>query len=199
MVAEGIADAATIDAALRGAGFRMGPLELTDLIGQDVNLAVGTSVWEQTDHDARYEPTAYQQDLVARGALGRKTGHGIYRYDESDQAVDASPDEAAVERLVGGPVRTDPVARTLAMLVNEALAVVVRGEATAEDVDTAMRLGANYPRGPIEWGREIGFDVIKAQLEELAEIYPGGRYRPSKALSQDLPGVRASTGLRPPG
>ncbi|WP_029210142.1 3-hydroxyacyl-CoA dehydrogenase NAD-binding domain-containing protein [Arsenicicoccus bolidensis] len=199
MVAEGIADAATIDAALRGAGFKMGPFELTDLIGQDVNLAVGTSVWEQTDHDARYEPTAYQQDLVARGALGRKTGQGVYRYDDSGRALDASPDEAAVELLVGGPVRTDPVARTLAMLVNEALAVVVRGEASAEDVDTAMRLGTNYPRGPIEWGREIGFDVIKDQLEELAAIYPGGRYRPSKALTQDLPQVGTSAGVSTPG
>ncbi|WP_409484420.1 FAD-dependent oxidoreductase [Arsenicicoccus dermatophilus] len=182
MVAEGLCDAATVDAALRGAGFRMGPMELTDLIGQDVNLAVGTSVWEQTDHDPRYEPTDLQRDLVARGALGRKTGHGVFRYAEDGSPLDAEVDAAALARLVGGPVRTDPVARTLAMLVNEAVDLVARGEATAEDVDTAMRLGTNYPRGPLEWGREIGLDVVAQQLRELDAAYPGGRYRPSPAL-----------------
>ncbi|AKT50590.1 3-hydroxyacyl-CoA dehydrogenase NAD-binding domain-containing protein [Arsenicicoccus sp. oral taxon 190] len=197
MVQEGICSAATVDEALRQAGFRMGPLELTDLIGQDVNLAVGTSVWEQTDHDPRYEPTAFQQDLVAQGALGRKTGHGVYRYDDAGKPLDAEPDLAAVTALVGGPVRTDPVARTVAMLVNEAVAVVARGEAAPEDVDTAMRLGTNYPRGPIEWGREIGLDVVGAQLEELAAIYPTGRYRPSKGLH--LPQVVTPAGVSTPG
>src|SRR5690606_27236928 len=57
MVEGGVADAATIDWILREkGGFPMGPLELTDFIGQDVNLAVGTSVWEQTGHDERYAP-----------------------------------------------------------------------------------------------------------------------------------------------
>ena len=70
MLQEGLADAATIDACLRSAGFRMGPLELTDLIGQDVNLAVGTSVWERTGNDPRYAPVQLQRDLVAEGRLG---------------------------------------------------------------------------------------------------------------------------------
>ena len=85
--------------------------------------------------------------------------------------------------LVGGPITTDPVARTVAMLVNEALDLVHRGEASAADVDLAMTLGTNYPRGPIAWGREIGHDVIHAQLVELDAAFPGGRYRPSPALS----------------
>ncbi len=69
------------------------------------------------------------------------------------------------------------------MLVNEAVDLVHRGEATADDVDTAMRLGVRYPRGPIEWGREIGFDVVAAQIGELDTAFPGGRYRPSPALT----------------
>ncbi len=181
MVQEGIADPATIDYALRAAGFPMGPMELTDLIGQDVNYAVGVSVWEQTGRDPRYAPTAYQRTLVEAGRLGRKSGRGVFRY-EGDTAVDAIPDEAAAARLADGPVRTDPVARTLAMLVNEAVDLVARGEAGAGDVDIAMRLGTNYPRGPVEWGRQIGFARVAEQLAELDAAYPGGRYRPSPAL-----------------
>jgi 3-hydroxybutyryl-CoA dehydrogenase len=184
MLMAGVADAPTLDAALRGAGFRMGPLELTDFIGQDVNLAVGTSVWEQTGRDPRYEPAQVQRDLVAAGRLGRKSGEGIYRYAAGGTIQDADPDERRLEELVGGPVETDPVARTLAMLVNEAVDLVHRGEATAEDVDTAMRLGTNYPRGPIEWGVEIGHAVVADQLAALDRAFPGGRYRPSPGLTQ---------------
>ncbi|GAA5164556.1 3-hydroxyacyl-CoA dehydrogenase NAD-binding domain-containing protein [Ornithinimicrobium tianjinense] len=182
MVADGIVDAATVDLALRGAGFRMGPMELTDLIGQDVNYAVGESVWHQTGQDPRYEPTAYQRDLVREGRLGRKSGHGVFRYDDSGTPLDATPDEDLAARLVGGPVASDPVARTIAMLVNEGVDLVHRGEATAEDVDTAMKLGTNYPKGPFEWLAEIGGGTVRAQLEELDAAYPGGRYRPSEAL-----------------
>jgi 3-hydroxybutyryl-CoA dehydrogenase len=182
MLEEGLADAATIDACLRSAGFRKGPLELTDLIGQDVNLAVGTSVWERTGQDPRYAPVPLQRDLVDEGRLGRKTGRGIYTYAADGRPTDAAADEIRVAELVGGPVRTDPVARTLAMLVNEAVDLVHRGEATEEDVDTAMVLGTSYPQGPVAWGREIGHERVRQVLAELDEAYPGGRYRPSPAL-----------------
>lgn len=184
MLMDGVADAATLDAAVRSAGFRMGPLELTDFIGQDVNLAVGTSVWEQTGRDPRYEPTALQQQLVAAGHLGRKSGQGVYRYGPDGSALDAVPDQARVAELLAGPLETNPVARTLAMLVNEAVDLVRRGEATAEDVDTAMTLGTNYPHGPIAWGRDIGYAVVAEQLAALDRAFPGGRYRPSPALAE---------------
>lgn len=184
MVEAEVADAATIDLAIRdGGGFRMGPLELTDLIGQDVNLDVGTSVWEQTGHDERYAPTDLQRQLVAEGRLGRKTGRGVFRYDGAGPPLDASPDRALAATLNTGPIVTNPLGRTLAMLVNEAVDLVARGEASAEDVDTAMELGTNYPKGPIAWGAEIGFDVIAAQLRLLDSAFPGGRYRPSTALT----------------
>ncbi len=183
MLMDGVADAATLDAALRSAGFRMGPLELTDLIGQDVNLAVGSSVWEQTGRDPRYAPTSMQQELVAAGHLGRKTGQGVYRYGTDGTPLDAEPDEAHLAELLAGPVETNPVARTIAMLVNEAVDLVHRGEASPEDVDTAMTLGTNYPKGPIAWGREIGYAVVADQLAALDRAFPGGRYRPSPALA----------------
>jgi 3-hydroxybutyryl-CoA dehydrogenase len=184
IVESGIADAATVDWILRErGGFPMGPLELTDFIGQDVNLAVGTSVWEQTGRDERYTPTTFQQDLVAAGRLGRKSGRGVYTYAADGSVDGAEPDVELAERLVGGPVATDPLARTLAMIVNEAVDLVARGEASPDDVDTAMRLGTRYPKGPLAWGREIGFDVVARQLAELDEAYPGGRYRPSPALT----------------
>ncbi|HET8602023.1 MAG TPA: 3-hydroxyacyl-CoA dehydrogenase NAD-binding domain-containing protein [Segeticoccus sp.] len=184
MVADGTVDPATVDLTLRRAGFRMGPMELTDLIGQDVNLAVGTSVWEQTGRDERYTPTDYQRGLVEAGKLGRKTGQGVFSYDDTGRALDAEPDEELAAKLTAddAPVRTNPVARTIAMLVNEAVDLVARGEASAEDVDTAMKLGTNYPKGPLEWGREIGFGRVAEQLRELDEAFPGGRYRLSPGL-----------------
>ncbi|WP_238348496.1 3-hydroxyacyl-CoA dehydrogenase NAD-binding domain-containing protein [Ornithinimicrobium pratense] len=182
MVEEGIADPATLDLALRRAGFRMGPFELTDLIGQDVNLAVGESVWRQTGEDPRYAPTDWQRALVREGRLGRKTGRGVFTYAEDGSATDAAPDEQLAQRLVGGPVHQDPVARTLAMLVNEGVDLVHRAEATAEDVDTAMRLGTNYPKGPFEWLEELGAGTVRSVLTELDAHYPGGRYRRSEAL-----------------
>jgi 3-hydroxybutyryl-CoA dehydrogenase len=183
MVEAGVADAATIDFVLREhGGFRMGPMELTDLIGQDVSLAVGTSVWEQTGNDERYAPTDLQRQLVAEGRLGRKTGQGIFRYDAAGRPLDASPDRALAAALIRGPIVTNPLGRTVAMLVNEAVDLVARAEASAGDVDLAMRLGTNYPKGPIAWGAEIGFELIAAQLRELDAAFPGGRYRLSPAL-----------------
>jgi 3-hydroxybutyryl-CoA dehydrogenase len=157
-------------------------MELTDLIGQDVSLAVGTSVWEQTGRDQRYAPTDLQRKLVADGRLGRKSGRGIFRYDDAGQPLDAVPDRALAAALLRGPIFTNPLGRTLAMLVNEAVDLVARGEASARDVDIAMELGVNYPRGPIAWGAQIGFEVIASQLRQLDAAFPGGRYRLSPAL-----------------
>jgi 3-hydroxybutyryl-CoA dehydrogenase len=298
----GAATPATIDAVLREAGgFPMGPFQLTDLVGQDVNLAVSTSVWEQTYHDPRYAPTQFQRRLVDAGRLGRKSGRGVYAYASDGTPLDATPateparpapevvelveydfgpmtpfldrvaaagvevrhvtldDEEVMEelpglRLPGGgllrvtdgstarswgleapegvvlldwahdpatctrvaliaPRDLDPavlaaavgfcqaagvevsvvgdvaggiVARTVAMLVDEAVDLVARGEATATDVDVAMLLGAGYPSGPLEWGDRVGALRIASVLGELHDETPTGRYRMSPRLDEAI-------------
>ncbi|MGV9842044.1 3-hydroxyacyl-CoA dehydrogenase [Streptomyces fungicidicus] len=280
------ADPATIDAVLReSGGFRMGPFELTDLIGQDVNESVTHSVWRSFFQDARFTPSLAQRRLVESGRLGRKTGRGWY--DHADGAKRPEPHtadpaeppayviaegdlgpasellalirEAGVEvrerdedggtRLVlpgGGKLvladgrttaefrdvvhfdlaldyrgakrialsharHTSPaavaeatglfqalgkkvsvigdvpgmiVARTVARIVDLAVEAVARGVATEDDVDTAMRLGVNYPLGPFEWSRRLGRGWAGELLDELHGIDPSGRCAPSLALHQ---------------
>jgi 3-hydroxybutyryl-CoA dehydrogenase len=160
---EGLASPRGIDGAMRAAGFKMGPFELADLIGNDVNLASTISVWEQTGRDPRYEPTRSQRELVEAGWLGCKTGAGWYDYPDPEP-IAPRPDESVALRI-------------LAMLVNEAAALVDRGEAAPADVDIAMRLGTNYPLGPLEWGDKIGASKIVAILDKLDVAHPEGRYR----------------------
>lgn len=283
---EGAADPATIDAALRECGgFRMGPFELTDLIGQDVNEAVTRSVWESFFQDPKFTPSLAQRRLVESGRLGRKTGHGWFPYAEGAELREPHTAPAAeaparitvrgdlgpAEPLVGlferagitvrrkrgnglielpggaelaladgetafeyhqdeivyfdlaldyekasrivlsarrgldpgilaeavglfqalgkqvsviGDVPGMIVARTVAMLADVAADAVDRGVASAEDVDTAMRLGVNYPVGPLEWAARIGHARVRDLLGELHERYPTGRYAPSLALAR---------------
>jgi 3-hydroxybutyryl-CoA dehydrogenase len=284
---ERAADPATVDAVLReSGGFRMGPFELTDLIGQDVNETVTRSVWESFFHDPKFTPSLAQQRLVESGLHGRKSGRGWFRYDTDERpaphtaAPCAAPrsvavhgelgpaavlreliEEAGIEvtegegasdpiaaagfialpdgtRLVltdgsadgsDGRVRFDLaldyrtatrialapsetagpdgvraaiglfqavgkqvsviedvpgmiVARTVAMLVDFAVDAVARGVSSAQDVDTAMRLGVNYPRGPIDWGVALGAEYVRGVLRNLHVAYPTGRYAPCRAL-----------------
>lgn len=173
---EGLADAATIDWALRErAGFRMGPFELMDFIGLDVNFAVTRSVYEQTFHDPRYRPSLTQQRLVEAGRLGRKSGRGFY--DHADGAARPEPvrDPALGDRLVR---------RVLAMLVNEAADAVHGRLCTAHDVELAMTKGVNYPKGLLAWGDEIGVAAVVAELDGLRERYQEDRYRTSPLLRE---------------
>ncbi|MBQ0998018.1 3-hydroxyacyl-CoA dehydrogenase [Streptomyces nigra] len=279
------ADPATIDAVLRECGgFRMGAFELTDLIGQDVNESVTTSVWESFFQDVRFTPSLAQRRLVESGRLGRKTGHGWYDYAdgtaERPEPHTAEPGRTpahvvaegdlgpasellALIREAGIPVReeeedhgtrlvlpsggqlaladgqtsvefrdvvyfdlaldyrratrialsasqdTSPatlaeavglfqalgkdvsvigdvpgmiVARTVARIVDLAHDAVAKGVATEEDIDTAMRLGVNYPLGPFEWSRRLGRNWAYALLDDLHLRDPSGRYAPSLAL-----------------
>ncbi|MFF5449035.1 3-hydroxyacyl-CoA dehydrogenase [Streptomyces sp. NPDC012888] len=277
------ADPATIDAVLReSGGFRMGPFELTDLIGQDVNEAVTRSVWESFFRSPKFQPSLAQRRLVQSGRLGRKSGQGWFPYgpdakapvpqtaapEEAPAAVtvvgDLGPAAGLVELMAtagiqvtevesGGPYIQLPgegqlvladgktaiefadvvyfdlaldyrsatrialsvcedtsertlaeavglfqqlgkkvsvigdvpgmiVARTVAMLIDLTADAVARGTATTEDVDTAMKLGVNYPLGPGEWHERLGRDWAYDLLHNLDERVPGGRYAPSLAL-----------------
>ncbi|BAL24169.1 3-hydroxyacyl-CoA dehydrogenase [Azoarcus sp. KH32C] len=289
---EGVADCATLDALMREAGgFRMGPFELMDLIGLDVNFAVTNSVWQAFFNDARYTPSQIQQEYVAAGWFGRKSGRGFYDYGAD--AVKPEPNtvaplplppaialhgasllaEALAQRLAARDVRltrqpeshdgliatagkarlyvTDgrsatrraadngfadtvvvdlaadyatasrlalaaaetcsneaadaaigllqaagiavshlrdtpglPVMRTVAMLANEASDAVNQGVSDPGGIDTAMRLGVGYPRGPLEWAESLGLPAIRTVLAHLADAYGEDRYRISPLIEQ---------------
>ncbi|WP_125263630.1 3-hydroxyacyl-CoA dehydrogenase [Streptomyces alboflavus] len=287
---ERAADPATIDAVLRECGgFKMGPFELTDLIGQDVNEAVTRSVWESFFQDPKFTPSLAQRRLVESRRLGRKSGQGWYAYgDDAEKAephtaapapapesvalhgelfqaaalvplieaagirveagdgtrpdypgwlelpsgirlcladgssadaaaeptvqFDLALDYAAATRIALAPaVRVSEqdlaeavglfqalgkkvsvvgaapgliVARTVAQLVDFAHDAVARGVAGADDIDTAMRLGVNYPRGPLSWGAALRTYWVAEFLDSMHGEYPTGRYAPSQALRQ---------------
>jgi 3-hydroxybutyryl-CoA dehydrogenase len=192
MLGEGAADAPTIDAALREAGFRMGPFELIDAIGLDVNLAVSESVWEAFGRTPRYLPHALQRVLVQVGRLGRKTSAGFYDYDPDGERGAAwaglSPDSAPESGVNAGPGASwDPDAirdRILAAVANEAASAVEDQTATPEAIDTAMTLGTNWPRGPLAWADRLGLESIVATLDALAATAPDARYTVVPLLRQ---------------
>jgi 3-hydroxybutyryl-CoA dehydrogenase len=174
MLEEGLADVATIDWALREVGgFRMGPFELMDLIGNDVNFAVTTSVFEGYFYDPRYRPSLIQRRLVDAGMLGRKRERGYYDYRAG--AVAPTPSQ---DRELGAAI----VDRIVALLVNEAVDAVYLRIASPADVELAMTKGVNYPRGLLCWGDEIGAPEILRRLEWLQAEYGEDRYRPSPLL-----------------
>ncbi|MBV8530417.1 MAG: hypothetical protein JO104_03795 [Candidatus Eremiobacteraeota bacterium] len=314
-----VASIEELDALARGAGFRMGPFELMDLIGLDVNLATTESVYRRTQAE-RFAPAELQRRMVAQGLLGRKAGAGFYAYGEdkperleldiavpsevdsreyvailgfgnladeiaelieqrysrvqrleNDELLDELSPEATIvvdigdgstdrsemiaeldsllgpeciffvdayatdldacerrmrhpERLVGygilgsleaqrgveivdsasvsddalelaqeffatlgkGAILVENVqglflGRTVGSIVNEAVLAVSEGVASSDDVDLAMRLGANYPVGPIAWGREIGGARVRRILERLADA-EGEAFMPHRSL-----------------
>ncbi len=287
---------AVLDACLRGAGFRMGPCELIDLIGHDTNFAVTQSVFEANFFDKRFVPSMVQREMVDGGLLGRKSGLGFYSYAASavkptiaayeavalptaktvvvhgtgrvvdtllaalNRAIDASLKAGEVSaptvkrmersdwigleiddrqmRLTDGrcasqlgaevavfdlPLQTTEgialawapstrasqawiaqcgqwlralgfnpqriadapglvVARTIAMLINEASDAVHQGVCNPQGADDAMKLGVNYPAGPFEWLSLWGAAPACHVLDALDAHYRGERYRVSPGL-----------------
>jgi 3-hydroxybutyryl-CoA dehydrogenase len=284
LLGDGVASPRQIDRAAKlGAGFRMGPFELMDLVGMDINFAVNRSVFEQFFYEPRFRPHPLQAQMVKANRLGRKTGAGWYRYD-GDRLLDA-PDGAvfygnpgplptgtlhivgdptllALAREAGLPLTDDPAAadlvlveasrlttteaaaslpdparvvgfggipgvvlrqlvevapglqtapeatehavavfhalgrdteviqdgpglivpRLIACLANEAAFALMEGVASASDIDTAMRLGVNYPRGPLEWADELGPANVLGTLDHLQRFTGEDRYRPCPLL-----------------
>lgn len=173
---ERIADPATIDWAMRElGGFRMGPFELMDFIGHDVNFATTSAVYEGTFFDPRYKPSVTQQRLVEAGLLGKKTGRGFYDYSEGATRPEPTKDDALGQQIV---------TRIRAMLINEAIDAVAFGIGSAADVDLAMTKGVNYPRGLLAWANELGLNTVLATLEQLQNDYGEDRYRPSLLLKR---------------
>jgi 3-hydroxybutyryl-CoA dehydrogenase len=312
LLGEGAATHAEIDLALHlGAGFRMGPFRLMDLIGIDINTAAMQSMYDQTSGEPRYRPHWIQRQMLQQGALGSKAGRGFYNYKDGRaedpqpvlpkmgggrgtvvlapgtwapgldtrlqeagytivtepdrdrqlvagvvpagrrenlasilarwdrmlptdvpllcQAADVTMAEAATwmespERLVGfdglffqhsslitltlGPepapglkAKVDPfvqslgklplwvadtpaliLPRVICMLVTEAAFALMDGVASPEDIDQAMCLGVNYPKGPLAWATDIGSQRVLAVLDHLYTEYREDRYRAAQIM-----------------
>ena len=172
---EGIADVPTIDAAMRQSGFRMGPFQLMDLIGHDVNYSVTESVFRSFYYDPRYMPSITQLKLVEAGWLGRKSGRGFYNYNDENEAT-------VVPGQLDLNVQVEISERIISMLINEAADAVYLGIASAEDVDTAMLKGVNYPKGLLVWAEEMGLQKVVRIIDALRDTYGETRYRCSPLL-----------------
>jgi 3-hydroxybutyryl-CoA dehydrogenase len=185
MLADGVADAPTIDRICRLAGgFRMGPFELIDLIGLDVNLSVARSFYAQGGEPERWRPSPIQEGLVAEGHLGRKSGQGFYDYSDPPNPASAAPSHqisrqgnSGTGELTLDPERLaeiDPAApavlpRLVAQIANEAAYALEEEIGSPQDMNTAMRLGFNWPRGPLELTELLGPTTAVAILEGLRE------------------------------
>jgi 3-hydroxybutyryl-CoA dehydrogenase len=174
---EGIADCATIDEAMRANGFRMGPFELMDFIGHDVNFRVTESVFQAFYFDARYKPSFTQKRLFEAGWFGRKSGRGFYNYTEGTEKPTPSDDKALLDTIF---------MRIIAMLINEAAEALLYQVANREDIEIAMTKGVNYPKGLMAWADEIGIQNIVNQLDTLYKTYGEDRYRCSVFLRKQL-------------
>ena len=176
---EGLADFATIDWSLKTLGeFRMGPFELMDFIGNDVNYTVTETVFTAFYFDPRYKPAFTQKRFSEAGYLGRKSGKGYYDYDENGKIVTSS----AVERSHDNTLAKTIFDRVLVMLINEAADALFLNIASAEDIDNAMTKGVNYPKGLLAWANERGIDWCVNTLDNLYNEYHEDRYRCSPLL-----------------
>lgn len=200
MLAAGVADAATIDRICRvGGGFRMGPFELIDLIGLDVNLSVARSLYAQGGKPERWRPSPIQEGLVEEGRLGRKSGRGFYDYNEGQhrRPDPVVPKRRNTSQRNHGPeaptldlaelAKIDPAApeilpRLIAQIANEAAFALEEKVGTPADMDTAMRLGFNWPLGPLELTELIGGERARRLLVELRAEH-GEAYRPAPLLA----------------
>lgn len=173
---EGIADAATIDWAMKEiGGFRMGPFELMDLIGHDVNYEVTSTVFEAFYYDPRFKPSFVQKRMVEAGWLGRKSGRGFYNYKDEKQNPEPIQDKDLGQKIFN---------RILTMLINEACDAVFMNIASVEDVDLAMQNGVNYPKGLLKWADEIGLKNVLDRMTALQVEYREDRYRPNPLLKK---------------
>ncbi|MGE8433248.1 3-hydroxyacyl-CoA dehydrogenase NAD-binding domain-containing protein [Chryseobacterium joostei] len=174
IVEENIATPEQVDEAMKTLGnFKMGPFELMDLIGVDVNFAVTTTVYKDYFYDPKYKPSLLQQRMSEAKLHGRKTGKGFYDYSEGTVKPEAQKDDALYQQIF---------LRIISMLINEAVEAKRLGVANDDDIELAMQKGVNYPKGLLSWGKEIGNSKISETLQNLYEEYQEERYRQSPLL-----------------
>ena len=173
---EQIATPEQIDDAMRTLGnFKMGPFELMDLIGIDVNFSVTKTVYQDYFFDPKYKPSLLQQRMSEAKLLGRKTGKGFYDYAENAQNPVAEKNEELYQQIF---------MRIISMLINEAAEAKRLKIASDEDLELAMQKGVNYPKGLLAWGKEIGYRKIHETLHSLYTEYQEERYRESPLLKK---------------
>ena len=176
---EGLADFATIDHSIKTlGGFRMGPFELMDFIGNDVNYTVTETVFNAFYQDPRYKPSFTQKRFSEAGYLGRKSGIGYYEYDDNGRPVISKEDK----KLYNSELSQQIFDRVLVMLINEAADALFWKIASAEDIDNAMTKGVNYPKGLLAWADEKGIEWCVNTMDSLYDEYHEDRYRCSPLL-----------------
>ena len=174
LVEENIATVEQVDDAMKTIGnFKMGPFELMDLIGVDVNFSVTKTVYNEYFYDPKYKPSLLQQRMAEAKLHGRKTGKGFYDYAEGSAKAEPVKDDALYQQIF---------LRIISMLINEAIEAKRLGVANDEDLELAMQKGVNYPKGLLAWGKEIGYAKISETLQSLYEEYQEERYRQSPLL-----------------
>lgn len=204
---ERVADIETIDRTMRIQGnFRMGPFELMDLVGVDTGLEISKSFYAQSFGEPRWRPSPITARYVAAGRCGRKTGRGYYDYSRDpyrppDPDPDPDPDpnppadragttdgagteDGAAQAKANNikPAAGGVLERILCQVINECAFALGEGVGSAQDIDTGMTLGLNYPRGPLAWADQIGLDRVLAVLDGLCDEYREERYRPAPLL-----------------
>ncbi len=174
IVEENIATPEQIDDAMRTLGnFKMGPFELMDLIGIDINFSVTKTVYTDYFYDPKYKPSLLQQRMSEAKLHGRKTGKGFYDYSENATKPTPEKDEELYQEIF---------MRILSMLINEAVEAKRLGIANDEAIELAMQKGVNYPKGLLQWGFDIGFEKVSETLQKLYDEYQEERYRQSPLL-----------------
>lgn len=177
LLEEGLGTKEEIDTAMKEiGGFRMGPFELMDFIGHDVNYAVSESVWTACYYEPRYQPSFTQRRLVDAGWLGRKAGRGFYDYRPEATSSRPDPEKNDSEQL------RRLCERVVVMLINEAADAMYYKVASRDDIDQAMTLGVNYPKGLLHWADEWGIATCESRLDRLFNAYHDPRYRCSPLL-----------------
>ncbi len=171
---EGIASFDTIDWSLKEIGkFRMGPFELMDFIGNDINYTVTETIFKAFYYDSRYKPSLTQKRFVEAGYLGRKSEKGYYNYYKHTHTPSPIKDEKLAKKIFD---------RVLVMLINEAADALFLNIASAKDIDNAMAKGVNYPKGLLAWADEKGIDWCVSKLDDLYNEYHEDRYRCSPLM-----------------
>jgi 3-hydroxybutyryl-CoA dehydrogenase len=182
MLEAGEAGVQQIDQAVQSGGYPMGPFALMDLVGIDVNLAVAAALWEGFDEAVRFQPSNIQRALVSAGNLGRKSGSGFYVYENGRPTRVAT---LPIERAnASQSFDDDQIVRRIELaIINEAYLAAGEGVADPPDIDRALKLGANHPRGPFERAAELGLRTVVVGLRDLEQIY-GERFRVAQSLWQ---------------